>query len=345
MRAARVGASRAARLAGWPAIAPMAMVWMKPADGRLRDDHLALVLGRGVHVGGGDADGDTLADPAKDGQDHCLGKKLPADVCLGRAESSSQSDLASPFNYRDHHHVGDADAANQQRHGAEAEEEGGQRIIGRRLGLEHLRSTHTDLLGVLWVSGRREDVSGLVDRTVDHPGVEHRRSLVESQKLDRRLLADDDGPVEISGERKLLEYAYDSDIVIADEHIRRLVETVDPEAFRSDRAHDGVWIGAGTHVEEYPIGEFPIERVEKALVGGHDLDTAGLAFWDELIPVNVCVHRPDRTCVGHRWDPLDRRQGVLGERRVATSEPGPGFDGQQVASEWRRSCPGVRRLR
>ena len=44
-------------------------------------------------------------------------------------------DLASPFNC-DHHHVGDADAANQQRYGAEAEEEGGQRIIGRRLGLE-----------------------------------------------------------------------------------------------------------------------------------------------------------------------------------------------------------------
>ena len=45
----------------------------------------------------------------------------------GRAEGAAQADLGAALEDGDHHDVGDADAADQQRDRAEAEEQGGGR--------------------------------------------------------------------------------------------------------------------------------------------------------------------------------------------------------------------------
>ena len=64
--------------------------------------------------------------------EHGLRQELQADVAPGRAEGPPHADLAAPLEHRDHHHVGDADAADEQRHRAEAEQQRGERLVGGR---------------------------------------------------------------------------------------------------------------------------------------------------------------------------------------------------------------------
>ena len=57
----------------------------------------------------------TPASAAAARQQHRLDEELPPHVALGRAERAPQTDLAAPLEHRDHHHVGDADAADDER--------------------------------------------------------------------------------------------------------------------------------------------------------------------------------------------------------------------------------------
>ncbi len=92
-----------------------------PHDRDGRDDDLP-VLGRRVDRGHGGAEPDT-DHAAGSGEHDCLGQELPSDVGLGCAERAAQPDLASPFDHCDHHHVGDADPADEQRDRSETEEQ------------------------------------------------------------------------------------------------------------------------------------------------------------------------------------------------------------------------------
>jgi hypothetical protein len=58
-------------------------------------------------------------EPAGGGQEQGLGEELHADVASGGAEGAAQADLGAAFQHRDDHDVGDADPADEQRHGAE----------------------------------------------------------------------------------------------------------------------------------------------------------------------------------------------------------------------------------
>ena len=75
---------------------------------------------------------DDPRQPARRGQQQRLDEELRADVAAGRAERAAQADLRPALQHRDDHRVGDADAADQQRDRAEAEEQPGQRVVGRR---------------------------------------------------------------------------------------------------------------------------------------------------------------------------------------------------------------------
>ena len=57
-------------------------------------------------------------------------EELGGDVALGRAEGAAQADLRAALEHGDDHDVGDADAADEQGHRAEAEEERGERVVG-----------------------------------------------------------------------------------------------------------------------------------------------------------------------------------------------------------------------
>ena len=63
-------------------------------------------------------------------------------------EGAAHADLAAPLEHRDHHHVGDPDATDDEGDGAEGEQQVAQRLVGRGPGLERVgRPGHVDLVG------------------------------------------------------------------------------------------------------------------------------------------------------------------------------------------------------
>ncbi len=93
---------------------------------------------------GGDAGAERDADEATGARRAGgLGEELAADVGLGRAECSAQADLGASFDDGDDHHVGDADAADEQRDPAESEEQRRERGARRRPGRRARRTVAT----------------------------------------------------------------------------------------------------------------------------------------------------------------------------------------------------------
>ena len=77
------------------------------------------------------------------------------------AERAAQADLGAALEHRDDHHVGDPDAADQQRHRAEAEEHRGERALRVRARLQRVGGTaDLRLFGVLRVGGRGQQRGG-----------------------------------------------------------------------------------------------------------------------------------------------------------------------------------------
>src|SRR6185437_13578124 len=113
-----------------------------PGPGR---DDQELVVGAGVGGGGDGAEGDA-GGAAGGGQQYGFGEELGA----GGAQRAAQPDLLTAFQHGDDHDVGDADAADEQGDGAEAEEQGVQGALGVGLGGERGRGLgHGDLVRVL----------------------------------------------------------------------------------------------------------------------------------------------------------------------------------------------------
>ena len=110
------------------------------------------------------ADADGAAD---EGEQDRFGKELDADVAFGGAERAAQPDLGAAFEDGDDHDVGDADCADEERDGAEAQEEAVEGALGVGLGDEGGRGlADVDLAGVLRVGGGGEQVVDGVDWSV-----------------------------------------------------------------------------------------------------------------------------------------------------------------------------------
>ena len=65
--------------------------------------------------------------PAERGEQHGFHEELRPDLPAGGAERAAQPDLAAALEHRDHHDVGDPDAADPRRYAAEREEQPGER--------------------------------------------------------------------------------------------------------------------------------------------------------------------------------------------------------------------------
>lgn len=92
----------------------------------------------GVGVYGGRKRACRHADCAAEcAEQHRLGQELGADVILRRAERAAQADLRAAFKDGDEHDVRNADRADQQGDGAEAEEQPVERAL--RVGARNQR--------------------------------------------------------------------------------------------------------------------------------------------------------------------------------------------------------------
>ena len=69
-------------------------------------------------------------DAPKSGKEEGLGEELQPDLAPACPESAAQPDLAAPFQHRNHHGVGDADAADQQGDRAQPEQQPVEGALG-----------------------------------------------------------------------------------------------------------------------------------------------------------------------------------------------------------------------
>ena len=158
-------------------------------------------MAAGVAGGGGRA-GQDAGGGAGEGEQGGLGEELGADLPAGGAQRPAQPDLGAPFEHGDDHDVGDADGADQQGDGAEAEEQGVEGALGVGLGGERGRGLgHVGLAGALGAGLAGEEVvdaggdggcAGGAD--VDLGGV-----AVEVQVVLGGGEADEDGGVDLGG--------------------------------------------------------------------------------------------------------------------------------------------------
>ena len=105
---------------------------------------------------GGDADG-----AAEQREQDRLGEELAADLAFGRAERAAQPDLGAALEDADQHDVGDADGADEERDGAESEEEAVERALRFGAGGERGGGlADVDLVRRLRVGGGGEHATG-----------------------------------------------------------------------------------------------------------------------------------------------------------------------------------------
>ena len=141
--------------------------------------------------------------------------------CAAAAPSARlQPDLRAALRDRDHHHVRDAHAADQQRDGAEAEEQCGEGALGCSTRLERLRglliSTSSGCAG-LAVAAR---TSRTESTSLDPLGrrFPRQRANPRSNRSWSYGPPDERGPVEVGVERQWIDDADDGEPAIAEPH-------------------------------------------------------------------------------------------------------------------------------
>ena len=294
-----------------------------PASASRRHDRRPAARAR---VGAGDERADRDAgQPAGRRQQQRLDQELRADVPAGGAQRPAQPDLRAALEDRDDHRVGDADAADEQRHRAEAQEQAGQRVVGLGARGERVRRpADVDLLGVLGVGRRREQVvDARDDRRVGAQVHGARRSL-GAELAHRRVVADQGRAVELGGE---LDRRHDPDHrPPAPGDVDQRARTVDAQLLRGGRAQDDRARAAGRGVEEAPAEHRPAEGLQQAGVGRVDRDAAGLLGVDAVAAAHGGVQRAHRIDAPHAAQapqaPAPRSRAASRRRRRA-SVPAP----------------------
>ena len=129
-------------------------------------------------------DTDGAADKSeKDG----FGEELDADVASGGPKRAAQPDLGAALEDRDDHDVGHPDRPDEERHGAETQEEAVEGTLGVGSGDEGGRGLgDVDLAGVLRVGGGTEQVVDGVDVGGLGAHVDGGRVAVEAEIAARR---------------------------------------------------------------------------------------------------------------------------------------------------------------
>ena len=297
-----------------PATAPMMRDAAMPPAQASAGMTVAQCLGVGVDGGGcgaeGDADG-TAEESEQDG----FGEELGADVAPGGAEGAAQADLGAAFEDGDDHDVGDADRADQEGDGAEAEEQAVEGAFGVGLGDQGGGGlADVDLVGVLGVGGGGEEVVDGVDPVVLGAEVDGGGVAVEAQVLLCRGVADQDGGVDGRGEHGRFEDAGHVEPLAADPDAFAGVDAVDPEALGGSRAEHGDGFLGGGRVEVVALGDAGGDHREEVERCGLDGQGVGVDRGDVGVAVGVgAADRPGGLHLLHAGDPADHGWGGGGQ--------------------------------
>jgi len=258
----------------------------------------------------------------------------------GGAECAAQADLGAALDDRDDHHVGDADATDEQRDRAETQEQGGERTARGFLSRERIRrSRDLHLLRCGGVDGCAEHAAYGIDGVVLGTHVDRLRGdgLAEDVGLGRSD-TDDGGAVQPLGGGDVIEDADHCEPLVADVHAQAVGDVDHPQLLGSgDAEHDGR-IRARGGVEPGAIDELRVQRVEQTLVGGEHRDAARDALADGVGAADGRVDGGQGTDRGDGADAADHADGGGGQLARAAPEAGAGLHLQQV----RTQCPDLR---
>ena len=171
-----------------------------------------------------------------------LDDELAGDVSPRRTQRTPQADLRAALEHRDHHHVGDADAADDQRHRAQSEQQPAQSLVDTRPRLERIgRARHVDLVRRRRVDRPSEHAPGALQLIGVDAQVDAGRDHLGAEEALRRLVADEHRAVEVGMQRQRVEDADHGELHAADRHDRPLVEVADAEPLRRNGAEHDHW--------------------------------------------------------------------------------------------------------
>ena len=245
-------------------------------------------------------------DPAEQRQHGGLDDELGGDVDAAGAEGPAHTDLAAPLEHRDHHHVGDADAA----------DDAGRRRRARAAGCAARRrswpgpparrtaGTRRPRSGASGRSMRAEHGAHRLDLVRPRPHVERRRRRRRVEQRRRR-------PGTRSARRRRCSGASGagSRMPITANHCTARVHTrgspssgVMPSraAASAPSTTVGTWLEAASR--KRPCGERAADGVEHADVGGQHGDAAGDALGDVVVAPHGGVDVGDAGGRRHRAD-------------------------------------------
>ncbi len=238
---------------------------------------------------------------AGQGEEDGLGEELDADMAFGRAQGAAQPDLRAAFQHGDDHDVGHADRADQQRDGAQAEEQDVEGALGVGLGDERGGGLgDVDLLGLLRVGLGGEQIVHLGGLAGDGAHVDRGRPPAVLQVGVRGGVADQHRGVDLRGEHRGLEDAHHVEPLRADPDPLPGPDLVDAHPLCGGGAEHRHRFLLGGGVEEYPVREGGADRGGQAQAGGVDAERVGVHGGDVGGAEGALVaHGADVLDVGH----------------------------------------------
>ena len=206
-------------------------------------------------------------------------------MAAGGAEGSAQSDLRTPFQDGDDHDVGDADAADQQGDGAEAEEQAAVGALGGDLGREDVggEDVPSRSVGLAGLTVAGSTAATAVTWLGTAADVQLGGMAIEGEVLLGDGEADEGHGVQLGQQRHGAQDADDGEPVPADPHLGGRGEVADAEEDGGLGAEDDRGVASGGGVEERAVGECGAEGGGQGRAGGGEGDAVGVDGRDERV--------------------------------------------------------------
>src|SRR5580698_8224036 len=276
---------------------------------------------------------DGAGQAAEDRQEHGLGQELLGDVAPGGTQGPTQADLGAALQDRDDHDVGDADAADEEGHGAETEEQYVIDPLGGHLGLQDVRRiADRHDVGVGRVGGDGQDGRHGVDLAGNAAQVEPGGVAVEAEVLLGDGESDEGHAVHLGEQYDGVQDADHREPVSADQHLRRVRQIVDAEQAGRLGAQDDRRVPGRSRVEEGAVGQGGTQGGGQGGVGRGQRNTAGVTGRNKGVAVDVDVR--DAADLGHAGDRSDARHhanGGGGQLGLLPEGGALGLHGEEVA--------------
>jgi len=204
-------------------------------------------------------------------------------VATGSTERPANANLALSLEHRDHHHVRNADSADQQGNGAKPEEQATETVTGDVASLDGIgRTGDGDLIGCLGTDRGSDQRPHIVQPAVDNIHINRLWFKFGLEQRLRNRRANERRSVKAWGKPHRLQHTDDLEVRIGQVDDRCRIKRSNTEPFRGNRAKDNRWDLGGPGVEKHPCGNHTVHCVQHVEIRRQHGNTTGLRCGDEL---------------------------------------------------------------